>query len=581
MVLRFILPLVFFCATLTYSHAQQNEITFHIPELSGKNAVIGYFLAKSEATVVLDTLQFDSLGYGISKREEDFPQGMYFIYINGLMQPFVVGKSQEFTISTNAGNFHKDAKITGSPANQLFFDYQNYFAQKGAEIQALNAEMQANRNQQQKLNEVNRKLQQVYSQVFIYEKNMLKNHPNSIVTAYHKASKNIDAPKHITDTIARKQFLKAHYFDFVNLSDPRVLRTPVYERKIVSYLNDVVEQNPDSLIKAVDYLISKAEKDPFTNRYMMIYIYNHFAKGDDKLIEPVFLYFVEHHFLPKAHWADPDVIKALKMRVRLSKPNSVGTTASDIKLQALPSDEQKMKDLRQMFSKTAKAGLVVKKEWESKSKDEMYRGFGRVFDEFAANLSDSISLHSIDANYIIVWFWNPDCTHCREYTPKILEIYSLFSEFDVEVYAIFMQMFVNKWDVFTANVNLWFQYIDEHNLYDWHHVWDVYNRSLFREIFKIPSLPASMILDENKTIIARNEHPDKIRKLLIKKISEDIVQIEDRKYRQQQLEKLTNTLNTTNDIAYLKEVAKQNFDENIQQKINELTNLRLKKLNEK
>ena len=63
------------------------------------------------------------------------------------------------------------------------------------------------------------------------------------------------------DSTWQYYYYRNHYFDNFNISDPRLLRTPFYEDKIMTYLTKVVPQIPDSLIPYADYFIEKSQSD--------------------------------------------------------------------------------------------------------------------------------------------------------------------------------------------------------------------------------------------------------------------------------------------------------------------------------
>ena len=48
-----------------------------------------------------------------------------------------------------------------------------------------------------------------------------------------------------------------------------------------------------------------------------------------------------------------------------------------------------------------------------------------------------VNLHKIDAEYTILYFWDPECGHCKKITPKLAELYDKkFKGRNIEVLAI-------------------------------------------------------------------------------------------------------------------------------------------------
>ena len=87
----------------------------------------------------------------------------------------------------------------------------------------------------------------------------------------------------------RYKYYKSHYFDNFDFTDVRLLRTPFYEQKIMTYIEKVAFQSPDSIIMDVDMLIEGSRSDPQLFRYMLITLFNHFAKSQIMGMDAVYM----------------------------------------------------------------------------------------------------------------------------------------------------------------------------------------------------------------------------------------------------------------------------------------------------
>src|SRR5690606_857210 len=47
-----------------------------------------------------------------------------------------------------------------------------------------------------------------------------------------------------------------------------------------------------------------------------------------------------------------------------------------------------------------------------------------------------LRLHDIEAPYVVMFFWDPDCGHCKKSIPALKEFYQEFHPKGVEVFAI-------------------------------------------------------------------------------------------------------------------------------------------------
>jgi hypothetical protein len=78
-----------------------------------------------------------------------------------------------------------------------------------------------------------------------------------------------DPPKdekgNITDSTFQYHYYKSHFWDNVDFSDERLLRTPILQNKIKTYTTQLTPQHPDSIIESVNLIIekSKANKEVF------------------------------------------------------------------------------------------------------------------------------------------------------------------------------------------------------------------------------------------------------------------------------------------------------------------------------
>ena len=68
------------------------------------------------------------------------------------------------------------------------------------------------------------------------------------------------------------RYYKAHYFDNVDLADPRGLRSTYLDEKIGTYLDKLVVPSPDSLIVELDAILDAMRPAPAVFRAVRIQI---------------------------------------------------------------------------------------------------------------------------------------------------------------------------------------------------------------------------------------------------------------------------------------------------------------------
>ena len=103
-----------------------------------------------------------------------------------------------------------------------------------------------------------------------------------------------------------------------------------------------------------------------------------------------------------------------------------------------------------------------------------------------------VSLYDIKKEFTILYFWEPDCGHCKEATPKLKAYYDKAKNQGVEVFAICTQSDKAKWE----------KYIQENKL-DWINGWDPQRTTNFDYYYNVTATPGIFILDKNKKIIAK------------------------------------------------------------------------------
>jgi thiol-disulfide isomerase/thioredoxin len=103
-----------------------------------------------------------------------------------------------------------------------------------------------------------------------------------------------------------------------------------------------------------------------------------------------------------------------------------------------------------------------------------------------------VSLYDVEAEFTIVYFWEPDCGHCKVATPMLKEYYDSNKSSGIEIFAVCTNHDKEKWE----------KYIVEHGL-TWINGWDPQRMSRFDYFYNVESTPLIYILDHDKKIIAK------------------------------------------------------------------------------
>jgi peroxiredoxin len=445
------------------------EIKVKINNLADSAIILGHHFAKSMYPD--DTIKLDKNGTGVFKGKEPLPQGIYIVFLpNKSYFDIVVGENQNFYVENDTNDLYKNIKFKNSADNQIFYDYQYFLGKKRDEVKKLHESKKPPLSDADK-KELGDKMKVIDNEVKHYKDKLQTDYPNSFVTKFIKATQDIevpDAPRdakgNITDSSFQYRYYRAHYFDNFDLSDPRMLRTPLYEDKLMTYIDKVIPQMPDSINPEIDILIAKSRTTPELFRYMLVSLFNHYVKSEIMGFDNVAFYIIEKYYLKEATWADTASLNKMKKQVNEQKPTMIGKIAPDIDLINVPLEH---------FLRGAE---------DTAEKKNVYAG-------------TPFKLSSYLKDYTILYFWDVDCGHCKKETPTMRDVYKRLKDKNVQLIAV--SLVFNK-----ESMEKWTNFVNENKLYDWVNAFYPYSVK-YKELYNVVSTPSVFILDNNGKIIAK------------------------------------------------------------------------------
>lgn len=445
------------------------NIQIQINGISNEEIILGHYVNKSMYPD--DTTQVDINGLGTFSGGKVLPQGMYIIYLpSGQYFQILMGSDQQFKITTDTINYVNNAIIEGSLDNQIFFDFQHYMMEKQKEINQLQKKLTEANNSKEK-NRIKEKISDLSEERRGKIETIQSVNPDLFVSTFLKATLDIqvpDPPKNpdgSIDSTWQYLYYRSHYFDNFDPADARLLRTPLYEDKIMNYLEKVVPQIPDTLNREIDFLLEGARPDSNLFRFLLITLFNHYGKSNIMGMDAVQVHIAEKYYLTDAWWSDEKFIADLEDRISKLKPLLIGNVAPDAQLLVVPSDH------------------FIKAENDSAMK--RYPHVGQLM-----NISD------IKADMLVLFFWEADCSHCKKAVPDLYKHYKdTLEAMNVKVLAI-STLFGEE------GKEKWVNFVNKHKLYDWINAWNPYDYN-FKILYDIRSTPQLFILNSKKEIIAK------------------------------------------------------------------------------
>lgn len=460
--------------------AEGYELKVRIKNLANKEIILGHHFA--DKLYPDDTLKLDNSGQGILKGGTKFPEGIYFFLTpSRSMFDFFMTENQSFSIETDTLNLFENLKFRNSPENSEAIVYLLFMIERQKEIVELQ-EKKKNLTDTKEIQKIDTNIVQITRELKAKADKLIADQSNNFVGKFIKATLEInipDPPKdnngQIIDSSFQYRYYRRHYFDHMDLTDARFLRTPLYDEKIKKYIEKVIPQIPDTINSECDQLLGRTEKDKDIFRYMLVTLFNYYATSPIMGFDAVYVHLAENWYIPKATFSDSTFIRKTQENVSKLKPLLLGKAAPNLRMVWVPTEH------------------FIQSKADSLAKENPYAG-------------SFVDLYNIQAKYTILVFWESDCSHCKKTIPELYGIYQKLKPKGVEVFAVHMLGGAE-------GKKKWVDFVNEHEMYDWMNVWNPYDFS-YKKIYDIISTPVIFILDKDKKIIGKKLDPKQIEEYL-------------------------------------------------------------------
>jgi peroxiredoxin len=443
MVLCFVLPLL-------SQKSNGYEIKIQINGFKQNEIYMAYHLGEKQ--YIKDTIKQQADGSFLFKGDSPLESGIYLVVLppdNNYFQLIIEMNDQYFSVTTDAADPSKNIQTKGSIENKLFYGYMNFLAEKRPQSEALNNRLKEEKDSL-KMQELTDAIDKIDQEVEDFQFNFIQNNANTFTAAIIKANTPLKLPD-FSGTEEEQQreafyYNRDHYFDNLDLSDGRFLRTPFLFERINTYVSKLQVQVPDSLIKAIDLVLAKTKNASESYRYFAVHYLNEYANSKFVGMDAVYVHLAEKYYASgQAPWVDSTQLAKIVENAVSLKPILIGKTAPNIKMQ--------LRD------------------------------------------GSPVTLHDIKSPYIVLYFWRYDCGHCKESTPDLKAFYEEYKNKGVKIFAVCVK--------FNDEIGDCWKYVDENQLDGWIHAVDPYLRSKFYSLYNVKTTPQIFILDKNKKIISK------------------------------------------------------------------------------
>ncbi len=451
------LTVVFHLCALTIV-GQSIELKIELKNYKSDTIIVGNYYGDKQ--IVRDTLLSNDRSKFVWKEDKDVKPGMYLLLLkpmNNFAQFFLNGKDNKITMNVDANEL-SNISFKGSAENAAFYDYLRFLKDRRPESDTMRARIA--RAEAANITDEKSKtmLDRLDKEVKQHQKSLFEKFPSTGFSLLLSTSNDIVIPTFTGDekdiNIQRFKYYKSHFFDNIDLKNPSLIRTPFLHSKFDQYITKLTSQDPDSLIKAIDYLLPLIEHDADAYRYYLADFLNKYAQMKMVGQDAVYVHMVDNYYIKgKAPWLKEESLTKMKDNADELRPILINKIIPDI--------------------------TTYKQD------------------------STAVRLHSIKSLYTVLIFWAPDCGHCKTIMPSIVKFYDNNKDKGVTILSV-----CTKGGDKTATC---WPGVEEKGMQKFINTADEYGR--YNQKIRVKSTPKIFILDENKKILIKDISGEDIEKI--------------------------------------------------------------------
>ena len=417
------------------------KITLKDHPKSGVAKIIGFY---SDQSYLADTVSFKN-GVIQYTNPKGLAQGIYYLGVPDRTEnlQLILGEDQKFELEVTLTDIINTIKIFGSEEMRVMYENAKYESQITPQIANLSNQLKSMTPGTSEFTTIKNQRDALDNERVATVKNLLVKYPKLLFSKYKNAGQN---PKVREDVAKEMQmyYFRREFWDNVDFDDRRLLRTPVIGNKLKKYMKEFTAQNQDSIIASSRFLIDKVVDKPEYLKIFANWVVLNYEPAKCELMdaEAVFVSMTQNYFTKeRAFWQDTLQTQVIQQRATEMAASLVGKKAPNV----ISKDQFGQK--QELLSKTAE--------------------------------------------YLIVYMYNPECEHCQEQTPKLLDFYHA-NKATVDVFAIAVDTEDKKWKDYIAK-----------NKLDWTNVYDPTNRSIYGKYF-VDHTPELYVINKDRKIIGKN-----------------------------------------------------------------------------
>lgn len=455
--IKFLLILLLFLSSINLFAQKKEGFSIHgkVRGIKDTTVFLAHYFGYNQQ-VIKDTAKVDAQGNFHFVGDKTLPEGLYLVSLPKNKYMDIIIGNQEFSFETDTINLITKMKVTGSKENETFFKFQQDMASKFEEMKVLEMEKKTGNSML-----ASGKIKRIQNEIAVFQNEWLKATDGMLVNKLIKASQEPEIPPFGKPLVTKANstafyqyqfnYYKNHFWDNVDLTDDRLMRSPFLQKKIERYFDDLTVQVSDSISKAVDFVLTRA-KGRDVRRYVIYKIASTYENPKILGTDGAFVHIAEKYYIGEPTLWDTSTVRKMKERVAVLKPLLVGKTLPELYL--------------------------------------------------TDTLGREILIPKIEADYTVLFIYDPECGHCRESAPKLAKMYQALKLKNVKIIAASIDRTPAKWKKF----------IKEFKLEEMIHGIDIHKNPQtgkeeyytdFKNNFDVYATPVVYIVDKDKKIIAK------------------------------------------------------------------------------
>jgi len=445
---------------------------------------------------IADTCKKIKNGVVQFKGKKDLDKGVYTLVSQekSIYFDFFINENQKFSVNLDQSDIVNSLKSVGNKENEQFFSYIKFITNKNLEFGKIR-EATKGKSKEDSAKYVNEKLKQLNAEVKKFDADFMQSVKGTFVYDVLNLKTEKEAPEipkaknGRPDSLYQYYYYKSHYFEGIDFKDERIIRTPFFDDRIKKYFDQVIVQNPDTVIAEIDKVLAACNECNLTYTLLLGHFTYKYEQSKIMGFDKVFVHMADKYILSG---------KAVKCGVYTEETANKIKERTDIMRNLLL--ESKVAELYMVDTTYAKQVLKMGFDTAKTSKsvtDLYYKNIDKLTPMFT-------NLYSIKSKFTVLVFWASDCGHCQTEIPKLNDnLKALKGKIDYKVFAVQTKDDLDAWRKFLIEKKL-----------DFINVFDPIHLNNLKERFDIYSTPVIYILDKDKKIKAKRLSADQVPDML-------------------------------------------------------------------